>query len=92
MSSPFRAVKKVVNHIAFEYGEYRMQQQAYGEKHSRAEFAYLFITSSVRNGLAVVLCRQYGHKFEDDSHAGAESGVIHVDCVRCGQQHHHQLY
>jgi len=92
VASPVQETKKVVGHIAFEYGEYRMQQQAYGQKHSRIEFMRLFVTNSIRNGLAVILCRRYGHKFEDDSRACSESGIIHVDCVRCGQQHHHQLY
>jgi len=92
MKSLLNMIKKPVAHIASEYAEYRTYHQAYKRDHSRTEFTLLFILASLRNAQANYRCRTQGHKFEDYGDAGPESGVIDVQCTRCGYSDHTQLY
>lgn len=39
-----------------------------------------------------LLCRIFGHDLEDNGYANPDSGAIHVECNRCYQSWHTQLY
>ena len=39
-----------------------------------------------------MICQKIGHKWEDYSHAGPDSGSIDMECSRCGHSYHHCLY
>lgn len=38
------------------------------------------------------ICTVRGHDWEDQSSAGPDSGDVTVECKRCGEFHHTQLY
>jgi len=46
----------------------------------------------IRSGLAPWICKRYGHKLEDCSSAGPESGNMDHGCRRCGEYWHAPLY
>ena len=37
-------------------------------------------------------CDHFGHKWEDNSHGGPESGQVGATCKRCGYSWHKTLY
>lgn len=50
------------------------------------------IVSAVRNALAAAVCRKKGHKWQDFSSCGPDSGDVHHVCRRCGRSHYKGLY
>lgn len=44
------------------------------------------------SGLALWICKRYGHKLVDLSSAGPESGNMDHGCLRCGASWHVPLY
>ncbi len=46
----------------------------------------------IQSGLAPLICKRYGHKLEDLSSAGPESGNADHGCRRCGEYWHVPLY
>ncbi len=51
-------------------------------------FKHIYIAS----GLAPLICKRYGHKLEDLSSAGPESGNMDHGCKRCGEFWKRSLY
>lgn len=53
---------------------------------------FLFAWEMLGWALAGIACIFLDHKWEEDGHAGPDSGWIEMNCTRCGECHHTTLY
>ncbi len=55
-------------------------------------FALLVLVDTIHHHIKGLYCKRYGHDLEDNGYANPDSGAMIMDCKRCGQHWHHQLY
>lgn len=75
----------------------RYQDVAYPwlNKHRRLAVAYFWVSNvwlHIKYMCGVLMCKHFGHAWEDHSCAGPDTGNIYMCCRRCGCSHYHTLY
>jgi hypothetical protein len=48
--------------------------------------------AAVTHGVAVLICKVFGHKLISTDHGDEESGYMGVECTRCGYSAGQRLY
>lgn len=78
-----------IHHIREEWNWHKMCQFHDGRSRVRPFwFVYWCCITVVKD----LRCVVQGHKLEDESTVGPDSGDIALVCSRCGYTYHHQLY
>jgi hypothetical protein len=55
-------------------------------------FMRYFMWSFIPHCVWGTICKIKGHDWHEDGYCGPDSGAIDMECKRCGESHHHQLY
>jgi len=75
-----------------QFREMYIDETMFGENISRQDARREVLMGELMQAIGKRKCAKVGHKLEDNSYGGPETGCVSLHCNRCGYSYHVTLY